>query len=105
MSGAGAWARRYWALIRNAWLVDFQYRAAIALWLLWGLMEPAIALGIWWGVAGTGDVGGYGRADFARIKLTVTRRFTDGVVIRWHRQQRRMPDRGKDMLSYACGGK
>ncbi|HEU5262529.1 MAG TPA: ABC-2 family transporter protein [Gemmatimonadales bacterium] len=60
------WLRRYGALIRNAWLVDFQYRAAIALWLVWGLTEPAIALGIWWAIAGTGEVAGYGRADFAQ---------------------------------------
>lgn len=60
------WLRRYGALIRTAWLVDFQYRAAIALWLVWGLTEPAIALGIWWAIAGTGEVAGYGRADFAQ---------------------------------------
>ncbi len=66
MSRAGAWARRYGALIRNAWLVDLQYRAAIALWMLWGVTEPAIALGIWWAIAGAGEVGGYGRADFAQ---------------------------------------
>lgn len=81
MSRAGAWGRRYWALIRNAWLVDFQYRAAIALWLLWGLMEPAIALGIWWGVAGTGDVAGYGRADFARYFFAVM--LVNQLTIAW----------------------
>jgi ABC-2 type transport system permease protein len=53
-------------MIRNAWLVDLQYRAAIVLWMLWGLVEPAIALGIWWSIAGAGPVGGYGRGDFAR---------------------------------------
>jgi len=63
---AAVWARRYVALIRNAWLVDLQYRAAIILWMLWGVTEPAIALGIWWSIAGTGSVGGYARADFAR---------------------------------------
>jgi ABC-2 type transport system permease protein len=63
---AAAWTRRYGALMRNAWLVDLQYRAAILLWVLWGVTEPAIALGIWWGVAANGAVGGYGRDDFAR---------------------------------------
>ena len=53
-------------MIRNAWLVDLQYRASIVLWVLWGLVEPAIALGIWWSIAGAGAVGGYGRGDFAR---------------------------------------
>ena len=66
MSAARLWARRYAALIRSAWLVDLQYRVAIGLWMLWGVMEPAIALGIWWGVAGAGEVAGYARADFAR---------------------------------------
>src|SRR3989475_502961 len=60
------WARRYGALIRNAWLVDLQYRASIVLWIIWGVTEPTIALGIWWSIAGDGQVGGYARADFAR---------------------------------------
>jgi len=66
-----SWARRYSALIRNAWLVDLQYRASIVLWLLWGVTEPAIALGIWWAIAGDGTVGGYARADFARYFFAV----------------------------------
>jgi len=66
-----SWARRYSALIRSAWLVDLQYRASIVLWLLWGVTEPAIALGIWWAIAGDGTVGGYARADFARYFFAV----------------------------------
>jgi ABC-2 type transport system permease protein len=66
VSRAADWRRRYGALIRNAWLVDLQYRASIVLWIIWGVMEPAIALGIWWAIAGDGQVGGYARADFAR---------------------------------------
>src|SRR5256712_272436 len=54
------------ALIRNAWLVDLQSRASIVLWIIGGVTEPAIALGIWWAIAGDGQVGGYARADFAR---------------------------------------
>lgn len=60
------WVRRYGALLRAAWLQDLQYRASIVLWLLWGVTEPAIALGIWWTIAANGPVGGYDRADFAR---------------------------------------
>ncbi len=60
------WWRRYAALIRSAWLVDLQYRAAIAIWMLWNVTEPAIALGIWWSIAGEGAVQDFGRADFAR---------------------------------------
>ena len=68
------WARRYAAYVRAAWMVDIQYRADIALWLLWGITEPAIALGIWWTVAGStgGDVEGYTRVAFARYFFGVT---------------------------------
>lgn len=66
-----SWPRRYGALVRNAWLVDLQYRASIVLWMLWGVTEPAIALGIWWAIAGDGQVGGYTRADFARYFFAV----------------------------------
>jgi ABC-2 type transport system permease protein len=66
------WLRRYAALIRSAWLVDLQYRAAIAIWMLWNVTEPAIALGIWWSIAGSGAVDGYARADFARYFFGVT---------------------------------
>lgn len=65
------WPARYAALIRAAWLVDLQYRAAIAIWLLWGLTEPLIALGIWWSIADAGPVQGYDRADFARYFFAI----------------------------------
>jgi ABC-2 type transport system permease protein len=67
-----AWWRRYAALIRSAWLVDLQYPAAIAIWVLWNITEPAIALGIWWSIAGAGTVQGYTRTDFARYFFAVT---------------------------------
>jgi len=66
------WGRRYGALMRNAWLVDLQYRAAIVLWVLWGVVEPAVALGIWWAIARAGPVGGYDRTDFARYFFALT---------------------------------
>jgi ABC-2 type transport system permease protein len=66
------WARRYAALVRLAWLVDIQYRATIAIWMLWGVLEPTIALGIWWSIAGQGPVGGYGPDDFVRYFFAIT---------------------------------
>src|SRR5205085_11077699 len=36
------------------------------LWLLCGVTEPAVALGIWWAIAADGPVQGYARADFGR---------------------------------------
>jgi ABC-2 type transport system permease protein len=73
-SWLATWGARYGAFIRSAWLVDIQYRADIALWLLWGITEPAIALGIWWSIASTsgGDVDGYSRVEFARYFFGVT---------------------------------
>ncbi|HVH10638.1 MAG TPA: ABC-2 family transporter protein [Gemmatimonadales bacterium] len=66
MNRVARWAERYGALLRAAWLQDLQYRASIVLWLLWGVTEPAVALGIWWAIAANGPVDGYGRAEFAR---------------------------------------
>jgi ABC-2 type transport system permease protein len=71
-STVSRWARRYASLIRVAWLVDLQYRAAIAIWMVWGILEPAIALGIWWSIARHGAVGGYAQADFARYFFAIT---------------------------------
>jgi len=68
---AAVWARRYAALIRNSWLIDLQYRAAIGIWTAWGLVEPTLALGIWWSIAGGGDLQGFGRADFARYFFAI----------------------------------
>ncbi len=65
------WRARYWALIRTAWLVDLQYGATLAIWLLWGITEPVVSLGIWWSIAGAGSVSGYGRGDFARYFFAV----------------------------------
>lgn len=86
------WAHRYGALIRVAWLVDIQYRAAIAIWMLWGVLEPTIALGIWWSIAAHGAVGGYDQDDFARyfFAITLVGQFTVAwdawYIDRWIRQ-------------------
>jgi ABC-2 type transport system permease protein len=79
--GVALWTRRYAAMIRNAWLVNLQYRASIVLWVLWGVTEPAIALGIWWAIAGDGAVGGYARADFARYFFGVM--LVNALTIAW----------------------
>jgi viologen exporter family transport system permease protein len=72
MIDARLWVERYAALLRAAWLIDLQYRATIIIWFLWGIAEPAVALGIWWSIAGAGDVGGYTAHDFARYFFAVT---------------------------------
>lgn len=80
-AGAIVWARRYAALIRNAWLIDLQYRAAIGIWMVWGVVEPAVALGIWWSIAANGDVQGFGRADFARYFFAIM--LVNQLTIAW----------------------
>ena len=67
-----AWTQRYAAFIRTAWLVDLQYRAAITIWMLGGVLEPTIALGIWWSIARQGPIAGYDQADFARYFFAIT---------------------------------
>jgi len=74
MTSLTLWTRRYTAFIRAGWMVDVQYRADIALWLLWGITEPAVALGIWWSIAQAsgGAVDGYTPGAFARYFFGVT---------------------------------
>jgi ABC-2 type transport system permease protein len=60
------WRRQYAGLVRSAFMVDLQYRASIAIWLIWGVTEPVISLGIWWSIAAAGAVDGYTRESFAR---------------------------------------
>jgi len=57
---------QYSELMRSAFLIDLQYRASIAIWLVWGITEPIISLGIWWSIAAGGAVDGYTREAFAR---------------------------------------
>jgi viologen exporter family transport system permease protein len=81
MAAVATWTRRYGALIRAAWLVDLQYGATIAIWLIWGVLEPTIALGIWWSIARGGAVQGYGQADFARYFFGVT--LVNALTVAW----------------------
>lgn len=78
---AMVWARRYAALIRNAWLIDLQYRAAVSIWMVWGIVEPTVALGIWWSIAAAGDVQGFGTADFARYFFAIM--LVNQLTIAW----------------------
>ncbi len=75
------WLRRYWALFRSAWLVDLQYRPAIAIWLLLGLAQPLVMLAVWWSVAGEGGVGGFGRDAFAQYFFALM--LVDQLTLAW----------------------
>jgi ABC-2 type transport system permease protein len=76
-----AWLERYWALFRAAWLVDLQYRPAIAIWLMLGLAQPLVMLAIWWTVAADGGVAGYGQGDFARYFFALM--LVDQLTLAW----------------------
>jgi len=75
------WWHRYAALVRIAWLVDLQYRAAILIWILWGVVEPLVALGIWWSIAAGGAVQGYAAADFARYFFAIV--LVNQLTVAW----------------------
>ena len=55
-------------------MVDLQYRADIVLWLLWGITEPAVALGIWWSIAkqSGGEVDGFSGPAFVQYFFAIT---------------------------------
>jgi ABC-2 type transport system permease protein len=65
-STVAAFRDQYAELMRSAFLIDLQYRASIAIWLIWGITEPIISLGIWWSIAAAGAVGGFTREAFAQ---------------------------------------
>lgn len=69
--GTSAWVDRYVALIRGFWLITVQYRVILVVGLVSELIAPLIALGIWWSIAESGDIAGYGRQDFARYFFAV----------------------------------
>jgi ABC-2 type transport system permease protein len=72
---------RYVALIRAAWLVDLQYRAAIMIWLVLGVAQPLVMLAIWWSVAADGSVAGFGQDDFARYFFALL--LVEQLTIAW----------------------
>ena len=61
------WLHYYWAEIRAALLIQLQYRAAFAIWLLEMIIEPVVYLVVWSTVARArgGEVGGFSPEDFA----------------------------------------
>lgn len=79
--GGLGWLRRYWALMRAAWLVDLQYRPAILIWVLLGVAQPLVMLSVWWNLAGEGTVGGYGQGEFARYFFALM--LVDQLTLAW----------------------
>ena len=63
----------YRTQIKIALMLNFQYRAAMVIWLIGLVLEPLIYLMVWATVTRTqgGSVGGYGAADFAAYFIVV----------------------------------
>lgn len=63
----------YRAQIRNSLVLQFQYRAAMVIWMIGLVLEPIIYLAVWAAVAEAqgGSVGGYTLRDFAAYYIIV----------------------------------
>jgi ABC-2 type transport system permease protein len=74
----------YGAFIRISLLVEMQYRASSAIWLIGFVIEPVIYLAVWSAAADAqgGSLGGYGPRDFAAyyLVLAAVNQITSG----WH---------------------
>lgn len=70
----------YWAFLKISLLNQFQYRAAMSIWMIGRILEPIIYLTVWSTVAQArgGQVGAYSPADFAAyyIVLMLVNQFT-----------------------------
>ena len=62
-------ANVYPVLFRTDLAVQFQYRAAMVIWLIGLVIQPVIYLVVWLAVAEArdGQVGGFTGADFAKL--------------------------------------
>ncbi len=63
------YAGAFWAQLRITLAVQFQYRASLAIWVLFTVLQPVLLLSVWSAVAQSGDTGshvrGYTPEDFA----------------------------------------
>ena len=70
----------YWVFFKTSIAVQFQYRVAMAIWMIGRILEPVIYLVVWSTVASArgGTVGGYSPGDFVAyyIVLMVVNQFT-----------------------------
>ena len=74
----------YWVYLKTTLALQFQYRAAMAIWMLNRIVEPTVYLVVWRTVAAArGGVGGYDAADFAAyfIVLMVVNQLTFTWII------------------------
>ena len=76
--------RIYWVYLKTTLALQFQYRVAMAIWMINRVVEPTVFLVVWVTIAtARGTVGGYGAADFAAyfIALMVVNQLTFTWII------------------------
>lgn len=77
----GFWARCFKAYFRMAMASMVQYRTAMAIWALWGLVNPLISLAVWTAAAGGSRIGNYNSQDFATYFLVLM--VVDHICMSW----------------------
>lgn len=73
--------RKYYQLMRVAWLILLEYRGETFFYLFGSLAAPLVTLAVWMSVAGEGQVGGYAKADFIRYFLAAI--FVMRLTVSW----------------------
>ena len=63
----------YWAYLKTTLALQFQYRVAMAIWMIGGLLEPTIYCVVWStvAIARGGDVAGYDAGGFAAYYIVL----------------------------------
>jgi ABC-2 type transport system permease protein len=63
----------YYTQLKTSLVVQFQYRAAMVIWMIGRIIEPLIYLIVWTTIARTkgGQVGGFGTAEFSAYFITL----------------------------------
>lgn len=62
-------ARVYLALMTVGWANMWQYRMEMAIWTVWGIVHPLVALAVWTAAAHGRSIAGYTSSDFASYFL------------------------------------
>ena len=74
--------KKYFALLRRAIALTFEYRAGMLIWMVVNVM-PLVMLAVWYSLAEGGPIAGYSQTDFVSYYLLMTwvRQMTNVWVI------------------------
>ncbi len=63
----------YWAYLKTTLALQFQYRVAMAIWMIGGMLEPTIYCVVWTtvAIARGGEVAGYDAGEFAAYYIVL----------------------------------